>query len=200
MLSRRATVQPRFQPRGASLALAFEESKLSSTLDRAGGAPAQPGAAPVEGSSARGTSERHRGTIVCGVTDIGGADAAVDVAVELRARLGLRLVLVAIGDGILDEAGQPVESVTTNAAREGARRLLQRLLYESAPSANVECRLEVGAPATQLARVAREERADLVVVGSTRSKLFRGCVRVDSVDELRMASPCPVVVVPSRPR
>jgi nucleotide-binding universal stress UspA family protein len=199
MLSRRATDRPRFQLRGAGVALAFEESAASS-VDDPSRAPSQRVAVPAEASSDRAPSEPRHGTIVCGITDIGGADAAVDVAAELRARLNLRLVLVAIGDGILDEAGQPLESVTTNAAREGARRLLQRLLSESAPFADVECRLEVGDPATQLARVAREERADLVVVGSTPSKLFRGRIRVDGLGELRMASPCPVVVVPSRPR
>ena len=199
MLSRRATDRPRFQLRGTGVALAFEESTAGALGDRTR-APSQRVAVPADASSDRALVEPRHGTIVCGITDIDGADAAVDVAAELRARLDLRLVLVAIGDGILDEAGQPLESVTTNAAREGARRLLQRLVSESAPSADVECRLEVGDPATELARVAREERADLVVVGSTRSKLFRGRIRVDALDELRMASPCPVVVVPSRPR
>jgi nucleotide-binding universal stress UspA family protein len=199
MLSRRATDRPRLPLQGASVALTFAESAPSSFNQRSR-VPSQRAAALADAASERAPEKPRRGTIVCGISDIGGADAAVDVAVELRARLDLRLVLVAIGDGILDESGQPVESITTNAAREGARRMLERLLYENAPNADVECRLEVGDRATQLARVAHEEEADLVVVGSTRSRLFPGRVRVDELDELRMASPCPVVVVPSRPR
>jgi nucleotide-binding universal stress UspA family protein len=199
VLSRRAAERPRLQPRAGGVDLAFEESSAGSFDDRTNAQP-QRLAAPADTSSDCAPDEPRQGTIVRGITDIDGADAAVDVAAELRRRLDLRLVLVAIGDGILDETGQPQESVTTNAAHEGARRLLQRLVSESAPSADVECRLEVGDPTTELARVAREERADLVVVGSTRSRLFRGRIRVDALDELRIASPCPVVVAPSRPR
>jgi nucleotide-binding universal stress UspA family protein len=199
VFTRHTKPHPRLQLRRDGVVLALDESMVNSA---GGGSREALQAAPslTDVLSGRGRAGAQRGAIVCGVTDVGGADAAVDVAVELRSRLDLRLVLVAAGDGILDDSGQPLESVTTNAAREGARRLLERLLYESAPSAHIECRLEVGDLAAQLARVAREERADLVVVGSTRSRLLPGRVRVDALDELRMACPCPVVVVPSRPR
>ncbi|MEO9176345.1 MAG: universal stress protein [Gaiellales bacterium] len=150
-------------------------------------------------SSRHLSGERRSGTIVCSVTDNDETEAVVDVAVELSERLDLRLVLVAVGDGILDSAGRPLESVTTNAAREGARKTLQRVLFRTGPPADVECRLEMGDPTVELARVAHEEHADLVLIGSPRSRLLRGRVRIAGLDELRMACPCPVVVVPSRP-
>src|SRR5690242_14693464 len=68
------------------------------------------------------------GTIVCGVNDSAAADAAIDAALELRSRLDLRLVLASVGDGIIDADGAPLESLTTQHAREGARRLLQQIV------------------------------------------------------------------------
>jgi nucleotide-binding universal stress UspA family protein len=47
-----------------------------------------------------------RGTIVCGVTDSEEGRGALDVAAELSQRLGLRLVLVHVADGVARSAEQ----------------------------------------------------------------------------------------------
>jgi nucleotide-binding universal stress UspA family protein len=148
--------------------------------------------APAEPESA----SPRRGTIICGVTDTAGTEAAIEVAVDLSVRLDVRLILVAVGDGIVDAAGQPLESVTTHAAREGARRVLQRILSKRPAPLEVECRLEIGEAAIALSRIAREEHADLLLVGSSRSRFLRGRIQAGAIDALRTASPCPVVVVP----
>lgn len=201
MLTRRAAPAIRFQLMGSTVGsspagpgLAVRDGATSLPPPQAPQAPAET-AAPTRRLSGEGRS----GTILCGVTDSDGVEAVVDVAVELSERLGLRLVLVAVGEGILDSDGDPLESVTTNAAREGARKALQRVVQRSAPPEGVECRLEVGDLTVELARVAQEERADLLLIGAPRSRLLRGRVHIAGLDELRMAAPCPVVVVPSRP-
>jgi nucleotide-binding universal stress UspA family protein len=137
-----------------------------------------------------------RGTIVCGVKDSSDADTLVRVAFGMSERLRLRLVLVAIAEGIVDEHGEPLESVTTRGAREGAQRLLERIVRDQRLPATVECRYDVGEPAVGLARLAQEEGADVIVIGSRRARLGRGRIRAGVVDELRAASPLPVVIVP----
>jgi nucleotide-binding universal stress UspA family protein len=137
-----------------------------------------------------------RGTIVCAVADVTKCDSVIDVAVDLNQRLGLRLVLVVAGVDSFG-AGRRLESFTASSFQDEAQRLVRRILFLNGPSSDVECRLERGNPAVALARVAREEGASLVLIGSPASRLLRRSVRVDAIGELRLASPCPVVVVPS---
>jgi hypothetical protein len=105
-----------------------------------------------------------RGTIVCGVTDGEEGRAALAVAAELSERLGLRLVLAHVADGIapLDVNGEGSESVTTRGRREGAARLVARLAAEHGVAGSAEQRSAVGDPAALLAQIARrgERRHD----------------------------------------
>jgi nucleotide-binding universal stress UspA family protein len=151
-----------------------------------------------DGAKSIPRSDRPRGgTIVCDVADITRCDRAIDAAVELNARLGVRLVLVATDVDSFDAAGHSSASFTASSFHDSTQRLVRRILFLNGPTSDVECRIERGQRAAALARVASEEQADLVLIGSPRSRLLRGSVRVDAIGELRMASPCPVVVVPS---
>src|SRR3954468_4585632 len=96
---------------------------------------------PFESDGAR------RGTILCGVDDSPGASAALDAAAELSRRLDLRLVVVTVAEAIVDDDGRPIESLSTTQAREGARKLLRRLVDEARIPAGSECRYDVGTPA-----------------------------------------------------
>lgn len=194
MLSRRATAPVTVHLTGSRTSAPFDDGLVGSVGPLV---KASPYTAPVSNdpSAGRESEPPRRRTIICGVTDTAGAETAVEVAVDLSARLDLRLILVAVGDGILDATGRPLESLTTHAAREGARRVLQRILHKNPAPADVECRLEVGEPAIALSRIAREERADIVLISSERSRLLRGRIHAGAIDALRTASPCPVVVV-----
>jgi nucleotide-binding universal stress UspA family protein len=135
------------------------------------------------------------GTIVCGVDGSAAAGAAARAAAELSARLGLRLVLVEVADPTAppgDEAGGGAGPFP----HERARILLERLAAEHALGGRAERRHEVGDPAERLARVAAEERADLIVIGRRRAGRFRRGAGPCLAAELAAASPCPVVVVP----
>jgi nucleotide-binding universal stress UspA family protein len=143
-----------------------------------------------------------RGTIVCGVTDGEEGRGALAVAAELSERLGLRLVLAHIADGIapLDVDGEGNQSVTTRAGREGAARLVARLAAEHGVAAYAEQRSAVGDPAALLAQIAAEEGADMIVVGSgARGWLRRGLESALAL-QLETATPVPVVITPPRTR
>ena len=143
-----------------------------------------------------------RGTIVCGLTDADEGRGALAVAAELSERLGLRLVLVHVADGIAprDVNGVSSESVTTRADRDGAARFLARLAAEHGVADRAEQRSALGEPAALLGQIAAEEAADLIVVGSrARGRLRRG-LESRLAHQLETTTPVPVVIAPPRAR
>jgi nucleotide-binding universal stress UspA family protein len=85
------------------------------------------------------------------------------------------------------------ESLTTGQARQGAR-ILERVVRDH--DVQAERRVEIGEPAEGLARIASEEAASLIVVGSRREGLLRPRLRSTLAGNLAAAAPCPVVIVP----
>jgi nucleotide-binding universal stress UspA family protein len=143
-----------------------------------------------------------RGTIVCGVTDSDEGRGALAVAAELSGRLGLRLVLAHVVDGIapLTVSGEGSESVTMRADREGAARFVARMAVEHGVAGSAEQRSAVGDPAALLGQIAAEEAADLIVVGSrARGRLRRG-LESRMAHQLETETPVPVLIAPPRTR
>ena len=124
------------------------------------------------------------GTIVCGVSGAAGHDAA-ELASALRARLGLRLVLVSVLDGVHKEV------------EDGAEEPLVRIARELG---DAEMRVVVGDRAEALAQVAAEEGADLIVVGSRPAGLASRNFRSALASELEAVTPVPVLVAPPSTR
>jgi nucleotide-binding universal stress UspA family protein len=135
------------------------------------------------------------GTIVCGVDDLAEARPAAELASALGARLGLRLVLVHVLDGI--PAGTD-ESVGARQQQSGAERMLALLAGDLGDG--VETRLVPGARGETLAAVAAEEGADLIVVGSRATGLRGRTLRSGLARELEAATSVPVLVVPPATR
>jgi nucleotide-binding universal stress UspA family protein len=128
------------------------------------------------------------GTIVCGVTDTEAGRAAAQLADALRIRLGLRLVVVHV-------TGRASGSQTGGEGAAGAR-----LARDLGLDGDVEARVAPGDPAELLARIAAEEAADLIVVGSRAAGLHGRSLRSDVVRELEAATPVPVLVAPPQTR
>ena len=142
------------------------------------------------------------GTIVCGVMDSEAGRGALAVAADLSERLGLRLVLAHVADGItpLEVNGAGSESVTTRAGREGAARLVARLAAEHGVARSAEQRSAVGDPAALLAQIAAEEGADMIVVGSrARGRLRRG-LESTLARQLETSTLVPVLIAPPQTR
>jgi nucleotide-binding universal stress UspA family protein len=143
-----------------------------------------------------------RGTIVCGINDTEEGRRALEVAADLSGRLGLRLVLAHVVEGIAshDGDGGGAESVTMKGSREGGARLVARLAAEHGLAEWAEQRSAVGDPATLLGQIAAEEAADVIVVGArSRGRLRRG-FESRLADQLETTTPVPVVIAPSRAR
>jgi nucleotide-binding universal stress UspA family protein len=143
-----------------------------------------------------------RRTMICGVTDAEEGRGALKMAVELSERLGLRLVLAHVAEGISrvdgdgDDDDDEDESVTMKANREGAARLVAELAAENGLGESVERRWAVGDPGELLGQIAAEEAADLILVGArSRGRLRRG-LESRLADQLERETPLPVLIAP----
>jgi nucleotide-binding universal stress UspA family protein len=135
------------------------------------------------------------GTIVCGVTETPDGRSAAELARALGARLGLRLVLVHVVDGVPPGTH---ESLTARQRHAGAERILAEIAQEAGD--DVEKRVTIGSRAESLARVAAEEGADLIVIGSRPARFGNGKLRSTLARDLEAATPIPVVVAPPTTR
>ncbi len=141
------------------------------------------------------------GAVVCGVDWRDDSHVAVDVAKWLSDRLGARLVLVHVAPTPI----APTISVYPGGQAELAyqeQRDAEELLAEVAAStrlddAAAERRVAFGDPAEQLAALAADERAQLLVVASRGRRRLRAALLGSVASELAAHAPCPVVIVPA---
>jgi nucleotide-binding universal stress UspA family protein len=135
------------------------------------------------------------GTIVCGVSDSAAGRGAAELAHALGARLGLRLVLVRVVEGV---APGFQASLSGRQLPASAGRTLAGIAEELGDGA--ETRVVLGARAESLARVAAEEGADLIVLGSRSAGFGGDKLRCPLAQELEAVTPVPVVVAPPSTR
>lgn len=130
-------------------------------------------------------------TLVCAVDDTPEAAEALRVAALLSRDSDLRLVVVHVEDTV--GSGSDFR----RGARQHGGELLDRLLATKGLNGEVDRRVEVGAPPKELARVAAEEAACMILVGSPRRHRWgrRGTSRLTRA--LTATAGCPVVVVPA---
>ena len=140
-----------------------------------------------------------RGTVVCGVDDLDGGRGALGMAVALSDRLDMRLVLVHVGGGLGSTAGNGTQCADVpDTARDESARLVARLAVEHGVSHRAEPRSAAGDPAAVIGRIAAEEAADLIVVGSRpRGRLRRGFVS-RLAEQLAGETTLPILIAPPR--
>lgn len=139
-----------------------------------------------------------RGTMVCGVTDSEEGHAALELGVELSQRLGLRLVLAHVAEGLasLDGADEDNESVTTKGNRRGGELFLGRLAREYGVGESAECRVAVGEPALLVGQIAAEEAADVIVVGSRARRWPTRGLQSRLAERLESETSVPILIAP----
>jgi nucleotide-binding universal stress UspA family protein len=140
------------------------------------------------------------GTLVCAVSDGAENDEAVAQAAEVSERLGLRLVLAHVADGIAALGEGDDESVTMKADRIAAERRLDELARQHALDEEVEQRVAVGDRATLLGQIANEEAAAVIVVGARARGWGRRGLESPLALELESETPVPVLIAPPRAR
>ena len=139
-----------------------------------------------------------RGTIVCGVTDSDEGHAALGLGVELSQRLGLRLVLAHVAEGLapLNGENNDNESVTMKANRRGAELFLARVARDYGVGDSAERRVAVGEPAMLVGQIAAEEAADVIVVGSRARRWPGRGLESRLAEELECETTLPILIAP----
>jgi nucleotide-binding universal stress UspA family protein len=135
-------------------------------------------------------------TILCAVDESPGAAEAIAVAAVLSEDLGVRLVLAHVADAYRRTNGTDMGGE----AYRGGQRLLERVARTHSLESAADRRAEVGDRASELSRIAGEEAAVVILLGS-RGRCRRGRGRLSRLSaELRSTASCPVVVVPPQRR
>jgi nucleotide-binding universal stress UspA family protein len=147
-------------------------------------------------ASSDGEGADLAGTMLCGVTDSPEGRTAAQVAGALSDRLGVRLVLVHVVDG---SPGGSRER-TAQQGRVAAERTLETIASAAAVPRGTELRVEFGRRAELLARIAAEEGADLIVLGSRARGWHGRRLRCRLARELEVATPSPVLIAPPQTR
>ena len=145
-------------------------------------------------------------SIVCGVDGSPDSNAAVIVAARMAEQLGARLILAHVAEpvltyahavpfGGLSMAGPLAEDELMAAQEESGARMLEEAAGVAGLSDAVR-RVTVGLPAEQLAEIADEEGAELVVVGSRGRGAFKAAFLGSVSSSLVGIARCPVLIVP----
>lgn len=135
------------------------------------------------------------GTVVCGVLETPAGRSAADLAHALGTRLGLRLVLVHVVEGVPPGTR---EGLTARQRQAASEQILEEVALEIGDGA--EKRIVFGDPADALAQVAAEEGADLIVIGSRPARLGNRKLRCTLARDLEAATSIPVVLAPPATR
>jgi nucleotide-binding universal stress UspA family protein len=142
--------------------------------------------------------------LICAVTEGAENDDAVAQAVAISERLGLRLVLTHVVDGIAlgngDGDGDGEESITMKGHRNSAERRLAELARDHGIDDSAERRVAIGDAAMLLGQIASEEAADVIVLGARTRRWGRRGLESRLAQDLETETMVPVLIAPPRTR
>jgi len=146
--------------------------------------------------------------ILCAVDLSDSSERALRYAIDLTVQLGARLDVVhvyqpmahALVDVPIVDADEYLDDVDRAVYAELDEHLRRATVGRSAPSPPIERLVVRGQhPAHEIARIALERDADLIVLG-THSRSALGHLLHGVAERVVRASPCPVLTVPAGPR
>jgi nucleotide-binding universal stress UspA family protein len=145
-------------------------------------------------------------SIVCGVDGSADSQAAVRVAAEFADRLGSALILAHVAEPAYvayaaaypfgGTAGPMATAEAAQSKAEDSERLLERVAV-AAGLPDAERRVAIGHPAEQLAELADDENAELIVVGSRGRGALKAAFLGSVSYNLVGVAGRPVLIVPS---
>lgn len=131
-------------------------------------------------------------------------DATLTAAMRLAERLGaeLMLVYVAVELSTLPQlqvtTGEDIEDLRHRMMAEIERRA-EEFLHRHVPDRQTGVAIVEGEIPDQVARVARENRVDYLVIGTEARTTLRQVILGSTSQKIIQRSPCPVLVVPTAP-
>jgi nucleotide-binding universal stress UspA family protein len=144
-------------------------------------------------------------SLVCAVDDSPSADEVVRVAVRMKERLDLRLVIahaVPVRAKIGLTSSSYLYSSRSDLDQEAnkAREALLRLVGRACGASGADLRVLIGDPVETVLLLAEEEEAQLIVVGSRGRGALKAALLGSVSAMLTKRASCPVTVVPPHAR
>ena len=135
-------------------------------------------------------------TIVLALDGSEGSQAAIPLAVELAKRDGAKIVIAHVEQDVAGKGGGPIPP-TEDEIQAGIRKQAEEL-SEQGIETSVEMRnVMLGVPAHEIAEIADEAGADLIVAGTRGHSLVAGLLLGSVTQRLLHIAHQPVLVVPS---
>lgn len=139
--------------------------------------------------------------IVIAIDDSQPANWAVQVGRRLAGRLSAQVMLVHVvepASAVIDDlaAGEQAEAIE----RAQGTDLLQRTSSLFPSGVKVDISLRTGFPSDQIVAVARDWKADMLVIGTRGRGRISQCFLGSIADTVIRQSPCPVITVAHEPR
>jgi len=135
--------------------------------------------------------------ILCAVDFSESSRVALEHAADLARRFGAELTLLHVLEaprGPEVQIVSPPELAQAEAAEIRRKLDLWRAEAEKLSDRPVKAVLEVGPPATEIVRVAKAEKCDLVVTGTHARKGIRHLLLGSVAERVAREAPCPVLV------
>ena len=127
------------------------------------------------------------------------ADRAVLEHIEPLAKLhGSKLLLVHVADGWAARAFNDLELRESDEMRADREYLAERCAELVARGFTCAARLALGDPATELVKVAAEEKVDLIAMSTHGHRFFNDLLRGSTADRVRHDVTVPVLLVRAR--
>jgi nucleotide-binding universal stress UspA family protein len=140
-----------------------------------------------------------RPSVLCPVDFSVGSRGALRYATAIAIHLGARLTVLAIDDPLLIEAAEFAESPSS--LRQESIQAMRRFCaaaFDGTELSDADVQLEItsGKPASEILRVARDSRCDLIVMGSHGATGFRKLFFGSTTERVLRETPVPVLVTP----
>jgi universal stress protein A len=141
-----------------------------------------------------------RPSVLCPIDFSVASRGALRYAAVIATHLGARLTVLAIDDPLLIEAAEFAESAAS--AREDTLQAMRKFCAAAVAGtrlsgADVQLDVVSGKPASEILRVARDSRCDLIVMGSHGATGFRKLFFGSTTERVLRETPVPVLVTPA---
>lgn len=122
-------------------------------------------------------------------------EAILDHIVGLAQMTGARLLLVHVADGFAARHFKDLELRESDEIRDDRAYLAARSDQLRAKGLDVEARLAMGDPATEIIRIAAQEQVDLIAMSTHGHRFLSDIVHGTTVDKVRHTVRVPVLLL-----
>ncbi len=122
-------------------------------------------------------------------------EAIIDHIISLARMTSGRLLLVHVADGFAARHFEDLELRESEEIRDDRAYLHRRVVELRNAGLQVDCRLAMGDPATEIIRIADEEHVDLIAMSTHGHRFLSDIIHGTTVDKVRHTVRVPVLLL-----